>query len=99
MKKNKIRMLGRKTITPPTPLMMPSTIRLRSDPSAIKFVTVSLSQLTPLSIHPAGMAPSVKVAWNITHINSRKTGSPQILSVMMRSIRPVRACLSCVSPW
>lgn len=31
-------MLGRKTITPPTPLMMPSTIRLRSDPLAIKLI-------------------------------------------------------------
>ena len=96
MKKKRISIWGRKTITPPTPLMTPSTSRSRSDPSGMASETHSPSHSTPLSIHPIGISPNEKVIWNIAHISSRKIGKPHILWVMMRSIRAALRFLSAV---
>lgn len=71
-------MFGRKTMTPPTPLMIPPTSNSRREPSGIRPVTQSPSHCTPASIHSAGMPPSENVVWKVIHISSRKMGSPQI---------------------
>ena len=42
-----MKICGRKTITPPTPAITPSTIRLRNGPSAIDPSTSPASQPTP----------------------------------------------------
>ena len=52
--KNSINMLGKNTITPPTPPITPSMIRSWMAPSGINFPKKSPSNDTPLSIHSIG---------------------------------------------
>ena len=61
MKRYNINMFGRKTITEPTPVMMPSTSRLRSGPGFMAPPTKSPSQVKRLSIQSIGYCPIAKV--------------------------------------
>ena len=77
---------GRKTITPPTPAMIPSTMRSRSGPSLITPPTHSPRAFTPASIRSIGYCPRVKVKKNISPISSRKSGKPHRRLVTMSSM-------------
>ncbi len=79
-------MLGRKTITPPTPPITPSSSRSLNGPSGICVPRNSESQLTPSSIQPMGYAPIWNVAQNISHITSRNSGKPKSLLVTNESM-------------
>ena len=85
MKKNNIKMLGKKTSTPPTPAMMPSTMRSRKIPSFIHEPTNSPSHDTADSIHSCGYAPMVNVAWNMSQTKKIKIGKPNHLLVRKSS--------------
>ena len=54
MHRKSIRILGRNTITPPTPPMMPSTIRSLRAPSGIVLPMSEPKASTPASIQPIG---------------------------------------------
>ena len=54
MKKKRISICGRNTITPPTPAMMPSTSKSLSGPSGMRVATHSPRAETPVSIHSWG---------------------------------------------
>ena len=86
MNRYRIRMLGKNTITLPTPPMMPFTTRSFKAPSLISPLTVSPMKLTSISIHACGYAPNEKVVLNIIHIRSRKIGKPNTLLVTTASI-------------
>ena len=67
-------MFGRKTMTPPTPLMIPPTSNSRREPSGIRPYPVA--EPSPASIHSAGMPPSENVVWKVIHISSKNGQSP-----------------------
>ena len=67
-------MFGRKTSTPPTPLMIPSRSRSVKGPAGNTLAKYSLSMLTPASNQSCGYAPSTNVHSNISHINRMKIG-------------------------
>ena len=67
MKKNRMRICGRNTITPLTPEITPSVTRLRKSPSGIQPgtsdvpVIFAVSAENPLSIHPTGISTTEKI--------------------------------------
>ena len=62
IKKNRIKIFGRKTITSPTPPITPFTIKSLKGPS-VKLLLISLeSAATPASIQSIGYSPNTKVA-------------------------------------
>ncbi|OPZ97524.1 MAG: hypothetical protein BWY70_01477 [Bacteroidetes bacterium ADurb.Bin408] len=77
IKKNSSKILGRKTTTPPTPLMMPLISRSVSAPGGRRCESVDASHSKPDSIHIMGYSPKVKVSVNVSHINKKKTGYPR----------------------
>ncbi len=89
MKKKSSRICGRKTSTPPTPAMTPSTSRLASSPAGSAPRTASPSAPKPVSIKSIGSAAHEKIVWKTTSIRSRKTSGPKSLCVSIESIRSV----------
>ena len=86
IKKNKIRMFGRKTRTPPTPAIIPSTIMSEIIPAGSMSLTNSPNKAIPFSIHSCGNAPKVNVVSNIIHKNKNRIGNPNHLFVRSTSI-------------
>ncbi len=81
IKKNNIKIFGKKTITPPTPAIIPSTSKSRRGPS-FRLLLIRLPSVeTPDSIQFIGYCPIAKVAWNINHIKKINMGNPHILWV------------------
>ena len=60
--RNRSRMLGRKTTTPPTPAITPSTISERRYPSGRRLPTTDPSQANPASIQCLGGSPALNVS-------------------------------------
>ncbi len=81
-----MRMLGRNTITPPTPPIIPSTRRSFNGPSGMKLRTKFPICSTPHSIHCMGYSPSLNVASNMNHMKKINMGNPSTLWVTKRSI-------------
>ena len=67
-------MLGRNTMTLPTPPSTPSQSRLRMTPSGKWFSRNEVSQLTPPSIQSIGYCPMVNVIQKINHMMSKNSG-------------------------
>ena len=86
IKKNKIKMFGRKTRTPPTPAIIPSTIISEIIPAGSMFLTNSPNKAIPFSIHSCGNAPKVNVVSNIIHKNKNRIGNPNHLFVRTMSM-------------
>ena len=84
-----IKIFGKKTITPPTPPMIPSTKRSFSGPSLIVLRMKSPMTPTNHSIHPIGYSPTRKVTSNMIHMKRIKMGKPNILCVTNVSINCV----------
>ena len=99
MKKYRMRICGRNTITLPTPAMAPSTMSERSEPSAMWLSTKLPSHATPVSIQSIGYCPSENVVWNITNSNRKKMGKPTYLFESMSSRRCVVRYVSAFVPW
>ena len=87
MKKYKIRICGRNTMTAPTPPITPSTSMSFTGPSGIVVLMNSPSHDTPSSIHPLGISPSTKVAENMMNSSRMKIGKPTYLLVRILSMR------------
>ncbi len=72
-------MLGRKTTTPPTPPITPSTSRERrgdSTPAGHCPAIQPPRASNPPSIQPIGHSPTVKVTQKMPYITAAKIGSP-----------------------
>ena len=78
-------MLGRNTITPPTPPTIPSTTMSFSTPSGMTRWSAVLSHATALSIQSIGYCPTTNVAQNIRNIMAKKIGKPMNLFVARTS--------------
>ena len=78
IQKYRIKMFGRKTITPPTPPTIPSTSISFNGPSDILLRIKSPICSTSHSIPIMGYSPSTNVPSNIKYINRKKIGYPQI---------------------
>ena len=76
---------GRKTITLPTPAMMPSTRRLRSGPSGSAPRTTSPSEATADSIQPIGVSAQLNTAWNTKNSSTASAIMPSTGCSSMRS--------------
>ncbi len=70
-------MLGRKTITPPTPPITPLTNKSFQKGEEIFWLTELPNQVIPLSIQFMGYCPIEKVEKNISQIKNKKIGNPQ----------------------
>ncbi len=86
MNRYSIRIFGKKTITLPTPPIIPFTTRSLRGPSLIRELTAPLISVTKDSIHSCGYAPNENVALNIIHMSSKKIGNPNTLLVTMESM-------------
>ena len=94
IQKYRIRILGRKTITLPTPPMIPSTSISFSGPSLIVSLMKLPNKSTNHSIAIIGYSPMVNVPSNIRYINRKKIGNPHILCMKMESNTFVVCCCS-----
>ena len=75
MKRNRIRICGRNTITAPTPLITPSTSSERSSESGISAVRNPCNAVKPASIASMNGCAQLNTAWNIRNmIASSRTG-------------------------
>ena len=92
-------MLGRNTITPPTPPITPSMSISFTGPSGMYVLMRSPINPTPASIQSIGYCPMVKVAQNISHIMNMKIGNPNSLLVTTASIIAVVLASSLSSVW
>ena len=90
MAKNSSTMLGRNTITPPTPPMMPSTssdFRGLLLPAGQRPLMAPPSQPKPWSIRSISGLPRLKVRVKTTYMRVRKMGTPQTGCMATRSMR------------
>ena len=76
MKKNRIRICGRKVITAPTPAIAPSTTSERKRPAGRAFVATPDSQATPSAIHDTGTWLQANTAWNMTNMIAARMIGP-----------------------
>ena len=86
MNKNIIIIIGKKVNTPPTPPIIPSTIKDESTESPNRPPIASPNKPKPSSIRSWKGAPIVKVSWNIIYIITKNIGIPKILLVKYLSI-------------
>ena len=86
MQKKRIRMLGKNTMTLPTPAITPSKSNSLIRDSGRMLSTTPENPPITASIHCMGYSPRVKVDWNIIQINKIKMGNPTNLLVRTRSI-------------
>ena len=87
-----MRIFGRKTITLPTPLIIPSTNMSFNGPLGIRPFIERLIHATPASIQFMGYSPKVKVVKKVSQIKKMKIGNPKSLWVINVSIISV-VCL------
>ena len=110
MKKNRITICGRKTSTPPTPAITPSTSRLRSQPGASTPATASPRAAVPASIQAMGRSAPTKTAWKTTNSSSASSSGPSSGCSTTRSMRSLPVCgsssarprrcrMRCTSSW
>ena len=92
MKKNRIRICGRKTITLPAPAMTPSTSRLRSGPSAMCAVVQSPRPAIAALIASIGTAAQENTAWNIRNRTTASSARPQTGCITTASMRCWKRC-------
>ncbi len=77
MKKNRIRICGRKTSTLPTPAIRPSAIRLCSRPSGRTVATPGAQgREAGLDRRPSAASAQVNTAWNITNSRANRISRP-----------------------
>ena len=86
IQKKSINIFGKKTITPPTPPITPSTTKSFNGPAGIMPSIAEDSQLTPNSIQCIGYAPTSKVAQKMANIISKNIGKPNSRLVTKASI-------------
>jgi len=86
MNKNMIIIIGKKVNTPPTPPIIPSTIKDESTESPNRPPIASPNKPKPSSIRSWKGAPIVKVSWNIIYMITKNIGIPKILLVKYLSI-------------
>ena len=86
MNKNMIIIIGKKVNTPPTPPIIPSTIKDESTESPNRPPIASPNKPKPSSIKSWKGAPIVKVSWNIIYMITKNIGIPKILLVKYLSI-------------
>ena len=86
MNKNIIIIIGKKVNTPPTPPIIPSTIKDESTESPNRPPIASPNKPKPSSIRSWKGAPIVKVSWNIIYMITKNIGIPKILLVKYLSI-------------
>ena len=86
MNKNIIIIIGKKVNTPPTPPIIPSTIKDESTESPNRPPIASPNKPKPSSIRSWKGAPIVKVSWNIIYIITKNIGIPKIMLVKYLSI-------------
>ena len=86
MKKNKIRICGRKTTTPPTPAIAPSVIKSRRSPAGTADFTASANAATRPSMKFIGNSASVKMLRNSAVITAPSVSQPQTGCVATASI-------------
>ena len=72
----RMRICGKKTMTEPTPLNMPSMTMSFSGPSGIAAASADDRRLTSFSISSMGYSPTVNVMLNIMKMMKRKMGNP-----------------------
>ena len=87
MKKNRIRICGRNTSTPPTPAITPSTSRLRSGPSAMRAVVCSASQAMPSLMASMGRLAHENTAWKIRNSSVASSTRPHTGCITTASMR------------
>jgi hypothetical protein len=76
MKANRITICGRKTMTLPTPAIMPSTTRERRSSFWIPAPAISPTQPTPASMPSITGVAQAKTAWNITNRTPNRMSRP-----------------------
>ena len=89
MKKYNIMMFGRKLSLPPTPPMIPSTMRSFNGPAGMNSRTRIDNHDTPASIQSIGYEPNSNVTQKMNHIISRNIGNPNSLWVTIVSMMSV----------
>ena len=87
MKRNRIRICGRKTSTLPAPAMTPSTSRLRSGPSAMCAVIHSPTPAIAALIASIGTSAHENTAWNIRNRTTASSARPQTGCITTASMR------------
>ena len=97
MKKNRIRICGRKTSTLPAPAITPSTSRLRSGPSPMCAVVQSPSEAMPALIRSIGTLAQENTAWNIRKSTTARSARPQTGCITTASMRCWKRC-SVIAP-
>ena len=90
MKKNKVRICGRKTNTLPTPEMTPSRTKLNSQPCGTTAPAHAASPSKPLLIKSIGACAQVKTAWNIRKRIASRMTRPRTGCSTTRSSRRVK---------
>ena len=85
MQKYKIKIFGKKTITAPTPPIIPSISKSLNGPSAILLRNKSPICSTSHSIPIIGYSPMTNVPSNIRYIKRKKIGNPQTRWVTIES--------------
>jgi hypothetical protein len=79
IKRKRIIILGRKTITPPTPPIIASARKSLTIPGGNKPEIIPERLLKPISIHDFGYPPSLNVVKNVSHMKKTKIGIPRYL--------------------
>ncbi len=92
MKRNRIRICGRKTSTAPVPAITPSASRLRSAPSGMCSLTRAETAETPPSMPSISGCAQLNTAWNIRNSVAASSSMPHSgcsTTASMRSSRRV----------
>ncbi len=87
MKKNRMRICGRKTRTLPAPAMTPSTTRLRNGPASMRSATRCPSPATPDLIASMGSVAHENTAWNTRSSTTARSTSPSTGCITIASMR------------
>ncbi len=85
-KKNRMKILGTKSMTDPTPAIIPSPSRDESHGESIFTATILAREPKNMSMSSIKGVAKVKVSSNIPHIRARNMGIPRYLLVSTLSI-------------
>ncbi|KAF5029425.1 hypothetical protein DSECCO2_648760 [anaerobic digester metagenome] len=85
-RKNRMKMLGTKSMTDPAPAIIPSASRDENQGESMFAVTISARRPKNISIIPMKGVAKANVSSNIPHIRARNMGIPRYLFVSTLSI-------------
>ena len=98
MKKNRMRICGRKTITAPTPPSTPSTSMERSAPAGMAPDSATCAPETSPASHAIGASAPANTAWNMKNSSAASSSGPATGCSVMPSRRcDQRRCAPCAS--